>query len=322
MLTDVLMIVGGLAILTVGAEALIRGATEIARRLGLSELVIGLTLVGFGTSTPELVSSVQAALQGSPGIAVGNVVGSNIANVLLILGVAALIAPVSIEPRAFRRDAAVVIVSTLLVIGIGMTVGFTRAAGFAFLAALASYVTLAYLMERRATGSPEAERHEAAGAAMPGGPKSIIVDLVFAAAGLGLLILGARLLILGSIDVAGALGVSDTIIGLTIVAVGTSLPELVTSAMATARGKGELALGNIIGSNIYNLLGIVGVTAAIRPLVAPPEILAFDNWVMLASTLAMVWFARSARSVTRLEGGVLLLAYAVYLFVLAVNAMG
>ena len=316
---DWMLIGSGLVLLAIGAEVLIRGATEIARRFGLSELLIGLTLVGFGTSTPELVSSIQAALKGSAGIAVGNVVGSKVAKVLLILGGAALIAPIAVDPKAFRRDGAAVLFATLLAIAVAMTIGFTRLAGVIFLGGLAAYVLSAYLSERN-SAQPEAERHAAAGAAAPHGPKSVVLDLVLAVAGLGLLIVGARFLVDGSISIASALGVSETVIGLTVVAVGTSLPELVTSYLAALRGKSALALGNVIGSNIYNLLGILGATALVRPLDAAPQILAFDNWVMLAATIAMIVFARSNGRIGRLEGGVLVLGYAVYLVSLVVAA--
>lgn len=318
-MSDWMLVAAGLVLLAVGGEVLIRGATEIARRLGLSELLIGLTLVGFGTSTPELVSSIQAALKGSAGIAVGNVVGSNIANVLLILGGAALIAPIAADPKAFRRDGATVLLATLLTIAVAMTVGFTRLAGAIFLAGLFLYLVSAYLAERT-SAHPEAERHAAAGAAAPHGPKSIALDFVLAVAGLGLLIVGARFLVDGSISIAAELGVSDAVIGLTVVAVGTSLPELVTSWLAAMRGRGALALGNILGSNIYNLFGILGATALVRPLAAAPQIIAYDNWVMLGATIAMIAFARSSGRISRLEGAVLLLAYIVYLISLVVAA--
>ena len=319
-MNDWMMVAAGLVVLAAGAEVLIRGATEIARRLGLSELLIGLTLVGFGTSTPELVSSIEAALKGSAGIAVGNVVGSNIANILLILGLSAFIAPIVAEPKSFRRDSMAVIGSTLLAIAISMTTGFTRLAGGIFLAALVTYIALAYLTERRSPESPETERHEAAGAALPHGPRSIVLDLVMAVAGLAILMFGARLLVNGSISIAANLGVSETVIGLTIVAVGTSLPELVTSVLAALRGKSALALGNVVGSNIYNILGILGATALIHPLSAPPQIVRVDNWVMLTATLAMIYFARTNARISRLEGGVLMLAYVVYMLWLVISA--
>lgn len=310
----------GLAVLTLGAETLIRGATALARRFGLSELLIGLTLVGFGTSTPELVSSVQAALVGSPGVAVGNVVGSNIANVLLILGVAALIAPIAVEPKSFRRDSIAVALATVVVIAVSMTGAFTRLAGAGFLVAIALYIVVAYLTERNASDPTEKARHEAEAASLPTGPRSMAIDIVLALVGLVLLMVGARFLVTGAIAIAADFGVSETIIGLTIVAVGTSLPELVTSAVAAFRGKSALALGNVVGSNIYNLLFILGATAAIHPVAVPPEIIAFDNWAMLAATITMILFARTKQTIARWEGALLVGAYAIYIGWLVVNA--
>ncbi|MFN3959898.1 MAG: calcium/sodium antiporter [Parvularculaceae bacterium] len=311
-MTDWYSIAGGLVLLTIGAESLIRGSTALARQLGVSDLLIGLTLVGFGTSTPELVSSVQAALIGSPGVAVGNVVGSNIANILLILGLSAAIAPFAVDQRAIRRDGFVCLVATIAMIAVSMTGEFTRTAGFSFLAAIAAYILFAFLSERRQLNSPLAEQHIAEAAKVQG-PKGIVLDLVLAAAGLALLALGAKLLVTGSISIAADLGVSETVIGLTVVAVGTSLPELVTSIMAAARGKSALAIGNVVGSNIYNLFGILGVTAAIHPVAAPAEIIRFDNWVMLGATLLMLYFAMSKGRVSRSEGAMLALGYALYI---------
>ncbi len=313
-------IILGLIVLTGGAELLIRGAATLARRFGLSELLIGLTLVGFGTSTPELVSSVQAALMGSPGVAVGNVVGSNIANILLILGLSAVIAPIAVEAKAFKRDAPALAMATLLIIGVSMTGTIGRVSGLIFLVALAAYIALAYFTERETPGEPEKQRHEDEAAELPAGPKSPLLDIVLVVAGLALLMIGAKFLVGGAINVASALGVSETVIGLTVVAVGTSLPELVTSTMAALRGKSALALGNVVGSNLYNLLGILGVTAVIAPLATPPEIIAFDNWVMLAATALMIVFAFSKNSVSRLEGGALVAGYGAYLAWLTLTA--
>ena len=317
---DWISIAGGLAVLTLGAEILIRGATALARRFGVSDLLIGLTLVGFGTSTPELVSSVQAAFIGSPGVAVGNVVGSNIANILLILGLSAFIAPFAIEQRAFRRDGVVVLVATLAIIGVSMTGEFGRVAGAAFLAALSAYIAYAFITERQTPDHPAAAHHAAEGAALPAGPKSPLLDCIMAIAGLALLVVGAKFLVTGAISVAGKLGVSETVIGLTVVAIGTSLPELVTSIMAAVRGKSALALGNVVGSNIYNLFGILGATALIHPVAAPAEIVAFDNWVMLGATLLMILFSISRSRLNRLEGAVMVTGYFCYLGWLAMTA--
>jgi cation:H+ antiporter len=317
---DWLSIVAGLVILTVGADFLIRSATAIARRFGLSELLIGLTLVGFGTSTPELVSSVQAALLGSPGVAVGNVVGSNIANILLILGISAVIAPIAIEPKSMRRDAIALSIATLLAVAVSMTGGFNRLAGAGFLAAITVYLALAYFSERAAPTSPETIRRKAEAASLPQGPRPLFLELLLGGAGLALLVAGARLLVTGAINVAQLLGISETVIGLTIVAIGTSLPELVTSALSALRGKSALALGNIVGSNIYNILGILGATALVRPVAAPAEIVAFDNWVMVAATALMIYFAHTRHRIERWEGGFLVAGYAAYLVWLVAHA--
>lgn len=319
-MTSWLSIAAGLVILTVGAEFLLRGATAVARRFGLSELLIGLTLVGFGTSTPELVSSVQAALVGSPGVAVGNVVGSNIANTLLILGLSAALAPFAVEPKSFRRDSAVVAFATLLAVALAYTGEYGRLAGGIFLAFLVAYIAFAYLSERKEPSAPETERHEEEAAALPAGPKALWLDGVFIVGGLAALMVGARFLVTGAIDIASNLGVSETIIGLTVVAVGTSLPELFTSVMAALRGKSEIALGNVVGSNIYNLLGILGATALVQPIAVPAEIVAFDNWVMVGATAAMILFARTQRRVDRWEGLLLMGAYVAYVAWLAMKA--
>ncbi|HBS31410.1 MAG TPA: sodium:calcium antiporter [Parvularcula sp.] len=319
-MNDWYAIAGGLFLLAIGAEILIRGATALARQFGVSELLIGLTLVGFGTSTPELVSSVQAALAGSPGVAVGNVVGSNIANILFILGLSAAISPFTIDQRAFRRDGFVCLAATLAVVGVSMTGEFGRTAGFAFLAAIAAYIAFAFLSERRDPQSPLTGQHLEEAAKVQG-PKAIWLDIVMALSGLALLVFGARFLVTGAINIAASLGVSETIIGLTVVAIGTSLPELVTSIMAAVRGKSALALGNVVGSNIYNLLGILGVTAAIKPVAVPKEIAAFDIWVMLGATLLMMLFAMSKSRISRAEGVLLAVCYALYVGWLVAGAL-
>ncbi len=309
---DILLVLLGLAALVAGGELLLRGAVGLATRFGIPPLVIGLTLVGFGTSTPELVTSLQAAFLGAPGIAVGNVVGSNIGNILLILGIAALLRPVAVDPAAFRRDGAVLVAATLAVIALSLMGTLGRPGGAGLVVALLAYVTFTVVSERR--------RHSAAAAlyeaeadivARPAGSPARLALL--ALGGLAVTILGARLLVDGAIGLAATAGVSDTVIGLTVVAIGTSMPELVTSIIAVRKGQGDVAFGNIVGSNIFNILGILGITAMVSPLAVPPQILAFDIWAMLAATLALVVFARTGWRVGRREGAVLLAAYGGYL---------
>ncbi len=312
---DALFVLGGLVLLLGGGEALVRGAVSIARRLGVSPLVIGLTLVGFGTSAPELTTSLQAALGGAPGIAVGNVVGSNIANLLLILGLAALVAPIAVDRRALKRDGSMLVATTL---GVGALLIFdltSRPLGLAMVAFLVAYVVFVYLAERRATADASAALHvEEAAAVAPAGWG---LSLVLALGGLVGVVGGASLLVEGAVALATRAGVSETLIGLTLVAVGTSLPELATSAIAARRGQGEVALGNLVGSNIFNLLGILGVTAAVTPLAVPPEIAALDAWVMGAVTALALLLAVTGQRVTRGEGALLLALYAGYVAYLA-----
>jgi len=306
-----LELVAGFLLLVAGGDSLVRGAVAIARRIGVSPLLIGLTLVGFGTSTPELLTSVQAALVGSPGIAVGNVVGSNTANILLILGFAALISPLRTSPDAFRRDGTVVLLSALACAGVVLSGYLDRTVGVVLVALLITYILYTYRRER-VVHDASAMMHEAEASAAEPAPTRLRVAALFTIGGLALTLLGARFLVDGAIELARAAGVSETIVGLTIVAVGTSLPELVTSVMAAVRRQSDVAFGNIVGSNIYNILGILGVTAIVRPIPVPPEIAHVDIWVMLLATVLLLVFSVTGWRVTRTEGGVLLASYIAY----------
>ena len=307
-----LSILAGLAMLAVGGDLLVRGASSAARRMGVSPLLIGLTLVGFGTSTPELVTSLQAALAGSPGIAIGNVVGSNISNSLLILGVTALIAPLLVNRRAFRRDAIALVLATGGLVWAILQGRLTREMGGVAIMLLIIYIVIVWLTERRLP-DVEGERIEEGAAEASRSLPSLWIALPLAVAGIGITIYGAHLLVGGAIVLARDLGVSDTLVGLTIVAVGTSLPELVTSVIAGLRKQGDVALGNVIGSNLYNILGILGITAAIQPIDVPVEIVRFDIWVLAAATALLVLVAVRLSKITRAEGFLLLLAYGAYL---------
>ena len=291
-------IVGGLLLLLVGGELLVRGAVASAKSLGVSPLLIGLTLVGFGTSTPELVTSVTAALNNSPGIAVGNVVGSNTANILLILGLAAMIYPLAIDPKGFRRDAIMVVVAALACLLVVLNGFMDRWIGFIFVAALFAYVIYVYRTEKRAPDEAAiVAEHRVEDVRK--GPATMALSIAMAIGGIAITIFGARYLVSGSIDLAKGFGISDTIIGLTIVAVGTSMPELVSSVIAALRKHSDVAYGNIIGSNIYNVLFILGATAIISPIEMPKQIATFDIWVMLAATALLVFFARSGFKLQR-----------------------
>jgi cation:H+ antiporter len=301
----------GLLLLLAGGELLVRGAVASAKALGVSPLLIGLTLVGFGTSTPELVTSVMAALNGSPGIAVGNVVGSNIANIFLILGVSAVIFPMVVDPKGFKRDAFMVSAAALACLGVVLYGRMGMLLGLAFIASLIAYIVFVYVQEKRAPDEAAIVAEHRAEDARPG-PKAIALSVAMAVAGIAITIFGARFLVTGAIDLAKGLGISDTIIGLTIVAVGTSMPELVTSVMAAIRKHADVAYGNIIGSNIFNVLFILGTTAVIQPIDMPRQIAAFDIWVMLAATGLLVYFARTGAKLQRWEGWVFVAAYVGY----------
>ncbi|MCU0730510.1 MAG: calcium/sodium antiporter [Hyphomonas sp.] len=315
----ILLLIVGLVFLVAGGELLVRGAVQLAQKFRISPLLIGLTLVGFGTSTPELVTSLQAAFAGSPGIAVGNVVGSNTANILLILGITALIFPVAVARDTFRRDGVVLGLSTLMCLGAVLYGQLTPLLGAIFVASLAGYIIYAFRQERQSNAAADAAAGIATAAPGPslGG---IALDLVFVIGGLALTILGARFLVTSAIDIARDFNVSETVIGLTIVAVGTSLPELVTSVMAALRKHSDIAFGNIVGSNIYNVFGILGVTAIIKPIDVPPQIASLDIWVMLAATVLLFITATSRWRIGRVEGGIMLAAYVAYSIWLGMNA--
>lgn len=322
-----LYLLAGLALLAVGGEFLVRGAVQLAERLGVSPLVIGLTLVGFGTSMPELVASVQASMAGSPGIAVGNVVGSNIANILLILGISALLSPIAVSSRSLSRDGAVVLSTAVLFAALGLVADLGRVPGMLFLVGLVGYIAYAWRQERvGADGHTAAfEKAEAfeginpglhrTGAAAPGaGSGRMLLSLGMALAGLAMVILGGRLLVEGAITVARTLGIAESVIGLTIVAVGTSMPELITSLVAAVRRQTDVALGNVLGSNIYNVLGIGGMIGLLAPTPMPPEMVRFDNLVMVAVSVLCLVFARTGLRIGRREGGVLLAGYGAYVW--------
>ena len=311
-----LLVVFGLLGLVVGGELLVRGAVSAAKSFGISPMVIGLTLVGFGTSTPELVTSLQAALSGSSGIAVGNVVGSNIGNVLLILGIAALIAPIAVDPNAFRRDGTVVMIATLLCLGAVLLGEIDRLIGAGFVIALAAYLGFTLWSEKQSVGTPASKVYENEAEAVLGPETPLGVSLLIAITGLLITIFGARYLVSGAVSLAQAAGLSETVIGLTIVAIGTSMPELVTSIIAVRKGEGAVALGNVLGSNIFNILGVLGITVLVQPVVVPSEIAILDIWVLCATTLVLIAFVRSGWTISRREGGLFVLASVVYLGVL------
>ncbi|MEX2481935.1 MAG: calcium/sodium antiporter [Gammaproteobacteria bacterium] len=305
----------GLALLYFGGEWLVRGAAAVAAEFGISPLAIGLTVVAFGTSAPELVVSLQAALSGASDIAVGNVVGSNIANIGLILGIAAVIQPLQVHANIIRVDAPLMIAASLLMLALLANGAVSRIEGVLLFAGLCAYVGYTLWQSRRETIAVQAEFD----AGNPRDQGSTLHHVLFIAIGLAALVGGGKALVAAAVTIAAGFGVSEAVIGLTIVAIGTSAPELAASTVAALRGQGDIALGNVIGSNLFNILGILGVTAIVSPLPRGGV-----DWVTLGIMLAfalVLWpFAWSQRRLVRLEGIALLAAYAGYIAWLAVTA--
>jgi cation:H+ antiporter len=323
LLEPILALLGGLVLLVIGGELLVRGAVSLAERLGVSPLLIGLTLVGFGTSMPELVVSVEASRAGAPGVAIGNIVGSNISNILLILGISALILPLAVSASALKRDGSIGVLAAVAFALAGITVGLTWVVGLVLSACLIAYLVFAYrqesridtvIIEGRGAAFDKALAFEQVDAPrmkpLPG-LLGWIVPILVAIVGLAVIIFGGRTLVSGAVEIARLLGMSEAVIGLTIVAVGTSMPELVTSVMAVLKRQTDIAVGNVLGSNIYNLFGIGGVTGLIAPTAFPPEIARIDSWVMLGASVALMIFAFNGR-ITRSEGAALLAAWIGY----------
>ena len=316
----ILILIAGLVLLVVGGELLVRGAVAIAGRLGVSPLMIGLTIVGMGTSMPELAASVQAALAGSPGIALGNIVGSNIANSMLILGVAALLAPIAVARGTLWRDGGVGVLAAVALLALGLTTGLGRMAGLTLIVLMVGYLVLAYRQEKHAAAHSAAfdkaaalENIDPALGTQTQRQSGWAVSLAFLIAGLVCIVGGGTLLVNAAVTIAREFGMSETLVGLTIVAVGTSLPELVTSAVAALRKQSEVALGNVLGSNIYNVLFIGGVTGTIAPTTVPQSILGFDLPLLIAVSLGVMVLAWTGARLSRIEGLALVAGYALYI---------
>lgn len=297
-----LSILGGFIILTLGAEALVRGASSIALRLGITPLIIGLTIVAFGTSAPELAVSVKSALAGNSGIALGNVIGSNIANIGLILAITALIRPIQVQSQVVKRDIPLMILASMLFWGLLLDGELSLIDGVVLLSLLVGYLAFSYISSKN---SNEEEEIEA-------GPNNPLLSVLFIVVGISMLVGGGILFVNGAVDLAKTFGVSEVIIGLTIVAIGTSMPELVTSVIAALKGQSDIAIGNIVGSNIFNILGILGITAIVQP-VSSLGFQSVDFIVMLAFAVIILPFAWTGLRIGRREGTVLLLGYLGYM---------
>jgi cation:H+ antiporter len=321
---NVLLFVGGLVLLVLGANLLVRGASKLALSFGISPLVVGLTIVAFGTSAPEVAVSVGAVLDGKTDIAIGNVVGSNIFNVLFILGISALIAPLVVNIQLIRQEVPIMIGASLLLLALGLDGRLSMwDGGFLFLL-LVAYTVFLVVQSRRETQAAQDEYAEANPSAAAGAWDSKLpAQLVLIAAGLAALVFGSEWLVTASVNFAKAMGVSDLVIGLTIVAAGTSMPEVATSITAAIKGERDIAVGNVVGSNTFNILGCLGISGLVSGdlgLVMAPSLMAFDIWVMLAVALACLPVFMTGREIARWEGGVFLgyyVAYVAYLILAA-----
>lgn len=328
----VLALVAGLVLLAAGGESLVRGASELARTVGMSSLMVGLTVVSFATSAPELAVSAGAALGGHPGLALGNVVGSNIANVLLVLGLSALAVPLLVQSRVVRADIPVMALLSAALVLLCLDGNLSRTDGLLLVTALVAYIALTVATARRRP-PPTPSAPPGAGSTQRARPtvrrarprlRKIAADVAFVALGTGLLVVGARLLVGAASQIAAVLGVSDLVVGLTVVAVGTSLPELATSVIAVIRGERDLAVGNIVGSNVFNIGAVLGVTAVIAPggIGVAPQALRFDLPVMLAVSLLLLPVAFTKFTVSRWEGGAFTGFYCAYIGYLVLEATG
>lgn len=318
-----LLLIAGFALLIAGAELLVRGASRLAAAVGISPLVIGLTVVAFGTSSPEIAVSVNAGLAGQPDIALGNVVGSNIFNVLFILGLSGLIAPLVVARQLVRLDVPLMIAASFAVLLLALDGHIGRIEGGVLFLALLMYLGFHIHRSRQENNTAE----ETAAAAEPGKvrtPAQWLFNLALIAAGLALLVLGSRWLVDSAVAIAQYLGVSELIIGLTIIAAGTSLPEVATSVIASIRGERDIAVGNVVGSNIFNLLGVLGLASLVSPagMVVSETALRFDIPVMVAVAVACLPIFFNRHLIARWEGGVFLAYYLAYTAYLILAATG
>jgi cation:H+ antiporter len=310
----------GLVLLVAGAELLVRGASRLATSLGVTPLIIGLTVVAWGTSAPELAVNIQSAVQGVPRVALGNVIGSNIFNILVILGLSALVAPLVVARQLVRRDMPFMIAASILLLLLSLDGEISLVDGLILLAGMAVYTGWSIRRTHRAERTSHEDVSPTGHSRRSGRP---LANSFFMLAGLGLLVVGSRWLVDGSAAIADELGISRLIVGLTIVAAGTSLPEAATSVVASLRGERDIAVGNVVGSNIANILGVLGVTAAISPagIPVPPMALHLDIPVMVAVAIACLPISLTGYRVSRWEGAFLLMVYVAFVAYVVLDAL-
>lgn len=303
--------IGGLALLLFAADFLVRGGVALARLSGVSPLIIGLSIIAIGTSAPEFVTALAAALAGASDMAIGNVVGSNNVNALLILGIAALIRPINVATKTVARDAMMVLGATALFVAIGLTGGYNQWHGAVLVSCLIGYLLLTYRSEK--ANNNEAALHEREVEDIGGVPSRGSIAGVYLIGGLIGIVVGAEFLVRGGLGIAEMFEVPRAVIGLTLIAVGTSLPELAIVIVASWRGHSDIALGNVLGSNTFNLLGITGGVSLITPLKMPVEVMNFDIWVLLGVTVLLLPMMLTDNRISRLEGQLLIGLYVAYL---------
>lgn len=305
MIYNILLLISSLIILTLGAEGLVKGSSSIAIKFGITPLAIGLTVVAFGTSSPELVVSVAAAWKGQSDIAFGNVIGSNIFNIGIILGLTALICPVKVNSKVVRRDGFIMVIVAVLLIFLGGNI--TRSTGIAFFIGIVSYTLINIYLARQETLN--------IADTIPRQNESMLTDLFYIIGGLLALVIGSRLLVSSAVDIARAIQVSEAVIGLTIIAAGTSMPELATSVVAALRREADIAVGNVIGSNIFNILGILGLSSILSPIKTVSNF-SFDILIMVGISILVLPLLYSKLKLERWEGVLLLVGYSIYLVLL------
>ncbi|PCI41558.1 MAG: conjugal transfer protein TraR [Rhodospirillaceae bacterium] len=313
-----LQILGGFVLLLGGAEFLVRGAVQVAAKAGLSAMLIGMTVVAFGTSAPEFVVSLNASLDGKSGLAMGNIIGSNIANVFLILGVTALFAPIAVNVRAVIRDALMVMGSTVLFAWVCLTGEIGSLMGGSMFLILVAYFVFSYMRERKGNHA-SAQLHEQEAEEVQDIDVSMRTAWLLLIGGLIAVAYGAELLVTGGTVVARGFGVSEEVIGLTLIAFGTSLPELAASVMAALRGHTDVAIGNVIGSNLFNIMCVGGGVAFIVPLSVPEQLQNFDLWVMMAATVLLLAYLTLGKRIGRIDGIIFASIYGVYITTQAIG---
>ena len=322
MTTSIILFLAGLVVLILGAELLVRGASRLAAAFGVSPLVIGLTIVAIGTASPEIAVSLKAALNGQGDLTLGNVLGSNIFNILFILGMTALVAPIVIAEQLIRKDAPIMLGVSLLAFALALNGSLGWLDGLVLLALMAVYIVFALRQSRAETRDVQEEYAREYAEKEPRSRKNFLVNLLFIVIGLGLLVLGSNWLVDSAVVIARALGVSELVIGLTIVAAGTSLPEVATSVIAAVKGESDIAVGNAVGSNIFNLLGVLGISGLLAPggITVADNVLRLDFLVMIFVALVSLPVFYIDNRISRLEGGLLIAYYVCYVTYLVLQA--